>query len=70
MMLTTTTGFKKVFLRYSNIDQAFQCVVSAKEWENVENVSQLFEIFNEVYLDLITLLPIFFYKRYGELKKS
>jgi hypothetical protein len=40
MMITTAIGFKEVFPRYYNIDQAFQWVVSAEEWEKVENVNK------------------------------
>ena len=47
-MITSTIWFKEVFSRYSNINQAFQWVVSAEEWEKVENVSQFLAIFNEV----------------------
>jgi hypothetical protein len=67
MMLSTAIGFKEVFPRYSNIESAFQWVVSAEEWEKVENVNQFLAIFNEVtniVLDLITLLQICFYRRY------
>jgi hypothetical protein len=67
MMLSTAIGFKEVFPRYSNIESAFQWVVSAEEWEKVENVNQFLTIFNEVtniVLDLITLLQICFYRRY------
>jgi hypothetical protein len=48
MMLSTAIGFKEVFPRYSNIEPTFQWVVSAKEWEKVENVNQFLAIFNEV----------------------
>jgi hypothetical protein len=48
MMLATTIGFKEVFPRYSNVEPAFQWVVSAEEWEKVENVNQFLAIFNKV----------------------
>ena len=47
-MLSIAIGFKEVFPRYSNIELAFQWVVSAEEWEKVENVNQFLATFNEV----------------------
>jgi hypothetical protein len=47
MMLSTVIGFK-VLPKYSNIESAFQWVVSAKEWEKVENANQFLAIFNEL----------------------
>jgi hypothetical protein len=43
MMLATAIGFKEVFPRYSSVEPAFQWVVSAEEWEKVENVNQFWE---------------------------
>jgi hypothetical protein len=48
MMLATAIGFKEVFPRYSSVEPAFQWVVSAEEWEKVENVNQFLGIFNDV----------------------
>ena len=48
MMLCTVIRFKEVFPRYYNIESASQWVVSAEEWEKVENVNQFLAIFNEV----------------------
>ena len=48
MMLATAIGFKEVFPRYSNVEPAFQWVVSAEEWEKVENVNQFLAIFDKV----------------------
>jgi hypothetical protein len=39
LMLATAVGFKEVFPRYHQVDQAFQWVVSSKQWEKVENVN-------------------------------
>jgi hypothetical protein len=47
MMLSTVIGFK-VLPKYSNIESAFQWVVSAKEWEKVENANHFLAIFNEL----------------------
>lgn len=48
MMLTTAIRFKEAFPRYSNLDQAFQWVVSPEELDKVENVNQILAIFNEI----------------------
>jgi len=47
-MLATAIGFKEVFPRYHQVDQAFQWVVSSKQWEKVENVNLVLSVFNEV----------------------
>jgi hypothetical protein len=48
LMLATAVGFKEVFPRYHQVDQAFQWVVSSEQWEKVENVNQVLSVFNEV----------------------
>lgn len=47
-MLATAVGFKEVFRRYHQVDQAFQWVLSSEQWEKVENVNQVLSVFNEV----------------------
>jgi hypothetical protein len=47
-MLATAIGFREVFPMYHQVDQAFQWVVSPKQWNKVENVNQVLSIFNEV----------------------
>jgi hypothetical protein len=48
LMLATAVGFKEVFPRYHQVDQAFQWVLSSEQWEKVENINQVLSIFNEV----------------------
>ncbi|XP_059462188.1 zinc finger BED domain-containing protein RICESLEEPER 2-like [Corylus avellana] len=48
MMLDTAIKFKKVFPRYHRVEQAFQWVVTPKQWEMVGNVNQVLSVFNDV----------------------
>lgn len=48
MMLITTLEFRQVFPRYSDRDQNFIWAPTHEEWEKVENVCEVLEIFNDV----------------------
>jgi hypothetical protein len=48
MMLDTTIQFKEVFPRYQRVEKGFKWVVSLKQWEMVDNVTQILSIFNDV----------------------
>ncbi|KAF7147288.1 hypothetical protein RHSIM_Rhsim03G0102300 [Rhododendron simsii] len=47
-MLSAALEFKDVFPRYSERDVGFAYVPTEEDWEQVENVCQFFEIFNDV----------------------
>jgi CTP:phosphocholine cytidylyltransferase-like protein len=48
MMLITTLEFRQVFPTYSNRDQNFIWAPTHEEWEKIENVCEVLEIFNDV----------------------